>query len=182
MSGASWWVQSFPANMAGGAAQGAQGGYMNTTDALSARNPLDAARQNANQHAPGASYPDGYLGTIEGDRRDGRNALLQQRLTPGSYNRGVHKGSKIDQSDYFWTKYMNPDQGLIRQMKAEPVDVEGAIVFMSDRAAPTGNEQQKLVNDGKNADMLRPGNRNVSLTESDPATATHLRQFLPPWR
>ena len=41
--------------------------------------------------APGAAYPDGYLGTITDRQQDKLLGAVQSRLTDRSYQRGVHK-------------------------------------------------------------------------------------------
>lgn len=76
-----------------------------------AHNYLDAVRMNW-RRTPEATYPDGYLGTIQtrrGDRLlDGLKARSQQR----PYTRGIHKGERIDQRDYFWPEEFNLWTGL----------------------------------------------------------------------
>jgi hypothetical protein len=145
VSGNNWWVNSFPANLPGGVAQGGQGGY--GTDGIQYRNGLDAKRV-ANGFAPGASWPDGYLGNISGDRQADKLAINQPRLNDKSYVRGVHVGEKVPSSDYFWNDKMNPDMGLERQAAAVPADVEGGIVLQSQRFAPTGDPVERLAHDG----------------------------------
>jgi hypothetical protein len=91
-----------------------------------ARSELDFLRLGVGR-APQAEYPDGYLGTIR-TRRDDRgrpsNAgerlldSVKQRTTQRSYQRGVHRGERIDQSDYFWNSAMRPDMQVKKQMSA----------------------------------------------------------------
>ena len=64
------------------------------------RDGLDFLRSGA--RTPEANYPDGYLGTIQTRRGDRLLENLQRRQNERSYTRGVHKGERIDQSDYFW--------------------------------------------------------------------------------
>jgi hypothetical protein len=190
MTGSNFWVNSFPASVPGGAAYGA-GGY--GTDALTARDGLDAKRL-ANGFAPGASYPDGYLGNITDRQQDKLMTALQSKLSQRSYVRGVHVGEKVGTGSYFWDDQMNPDMGLERQAQAVPVDVEGGIVMMTPRFAPTGDPVEYLAHDGKTAGLLdrEAENRaraagvdptkNPPLTYSNPARADRIRANMPRWR
>jgi hypothetical protein len=111
-----------------------------------ARSDLDAARM-AFGRTPYADYPDGYLGTIR-LRRDKRGqpmstsekvlAGVAVRVTQRSYQRGVHKGSRIDPQDYYWPDRLQPDRGLRNQMRNQ-------------RTAPLMDlaPAPHLVNDGK---------------------------------
>ena len=166
MTGTNFWVDSFPAAMPGGTAVGA-GGY--GTDALTARDPLDAKRMAAG-FAPGASYPDGYLGNVPSNRQGDKLAVLQTRLTSTSYQRGVHKGSVAGPSAYFWNENMDPGMGLARQAAAVPVDVEGAVVLQTPRFAPSGDPVEILAHDGKTG-MMDPRQRDYALAKAggDPA-------------
>jgi hypothetical protein len=76
------------------------------------RDILDARRSAATPRTPNAEYPDGYLGNINSRRSDRLLQAVQSRLTQRNYQRGVHKGERIDQSDYFWPKDFNPQTGL----------------------------------------------------------------------
>lgn len=164
-----FWLNSFPTTMPGGTVYGGGGGY--GTDMLTARDPLDAKRMAAG-FAPGASYPDGYLGS-QTDRRDDKLAVLQTRLTGNSYQRGVHKGERADPSDYFWRDGVDPEAGLARQSMAVATDVEGGAVLMAQRYAPTGNVPERLAHGGKTAGMTDP--------LADPNRAAGMRQDLPTW-
>jgi hypothetical protein len=120
-----------------------------------ARNELDELRIGIGR-APQAEYPDGYLGTIR-TRRDDRgrpngaseNVLdsLKVRIGQRSYQRGVHKGERIDQQGYYYPAGLEPHSGIMRQMNAVK---EGNVyrstrhVFMAD-IAPAPH----LPNDGK---------------------------------
>lgn len=76
------------------------------------RDALDALRSAAIPRTPNAEYPDGYLGNVVTRRSDRLLQNVQSRLTQRNYQRGVHKGEKIDQSDYFWPDEFNPETGL----------------------------------------------------------------------
>src|SRR5206468_7107201 len=80
--------------------------------ALSFRDALDSARTPMGQRVPQAQYPDGYLGTIQSRREDRILDKVKQRLNDRSYQRGVHKGERIDPSDYYWPDEVNPQVGL----------------------------------------------------------------------
>lgn len=163
-----WWLDAYPAALPGSTVPG-QGGY--GTSAISYRDPLDAKRSAAG-FAPGASYPDGYLGNIIDRRDDKMLGALQTSLNQRSYQRGVHVGSKVGASQYFWNDDMNPDMGLQRQAAAQPVDVEGAVVYMSPRYAPTGEPVPRLAHDGKTV---------TAPTEDDPSRAARMAKMLPSW-
>jgi len=102
---------------------------------------LDAVRM-AQGRTPGASYPDGYLGTIRGRRDDKLLDAVKQRTSQPSYQRGVHKGALIGPQDYFWLPQFNPESGIRGQMKKRPKKfappLQGDLV-------PTPH----LINDGK---------------------------------
>lgn len=120
-----------------------------------ARSELDFLRLGVGRQ-PSAEYPEGYLGTIR-SRRDDRgrpnstseNVLdsLKIRITQRGYQRGVHKGERIDGSSYYYPKELSPARGIARQMAATK---EGN-VFVSKRnedlqyLAPAPH----LPNDGK---------------------------------
>lgn len=191
MTGSNWWVDSFPATMPGGTVYGGGGGYGNSTDVLTARNPLDAKRMAAG-FAPGASYPDGYLGVITDRQEDKMLAVLQQRMTPNSYQRGVHKGGIVGAQDYFWNKNMDPGMGIARQAVADPEDVEGGVVLYTQRFAPTGDPVERLAHDGKTA-MMTDRQKEAALRSDggdpamnpvqvvDPSRRAQMAQHLPRW-
>lgn len=76
------------------------------------RDPLDARRSMMGNRMPQAEYPDGYLGTIVSRRNDRMLNSFKNRLTERSYQRGVHKGERIDQGDYFWPDQFNPQTAI----------------------------------------------------------------------
>ena len=91
-----------------------------------ARSELDFLRLGVGRQ-PSAEYPDGYLGTIR-TRRDDRgrpgstseNVLdsLKVRITQRGYQRGVHKGERIDAAGYYYPEELRPERGIERQMKS----------------------------------------------------------------
>ena len=147
----------------GAYAQGGSGGVPTP------RNYLDGQRM-AIGKTPDAEYPDGYLGTINSRRNDRGIPTdtvldsLKNRLTQRSYQRGVHKGERVDPSDYYWGKQFNPQTGLVNQSKGK-------------RTAPMGvlAPNTHLVNDGKaNSTSSSPG-------VIDPARVSQMRSLRPGW-
>jgi hypothetical protein len=184
-----FWISNFPGGVGQPAAPAYGGGG---TDMLAARDPLDAKRQAAG-FAPGASYPDGYLGNV-GGRQNDKLAVLQSRLTPTSYQRGVHVGEKQPKNAYSWSPDMNPTMGLERQMQAVPVDQEGGLVYQAPRQTVTGNPVEMLANDGKTASLstrdqeraliARGGDPSMNpVTQLSPDRAIRMRSshMLPQW-
>lgn len=120
-----------------------------------ARNELDYLRMGVGKE-PSAEYPDGYLGTIRTRRDDkGRpgstseRALdsLKVRITQRSYQRGVHRGERIDPSDYYYPGELKPDRGIRRQSRG--VRVDGVIVVKRNSIAQHLTPAPHLPNDGK---------------------------------
>ena len=118
-----------------------------------ARSELDYLRMGVGRE-PSAEYPDGYLGTIR-SRRDDRGRAngtsdrvldkLKQRVGQRSYQRGVHRGERIDPSDYYYPSGLERERGIRRQMSAARRNVPSA------RNAPVVSlaPAPRLVNDGK---------------------------------
>lgn len=81
------------------------------------RSILDARLAAATGKTPEAQYPDGYLGSVIDRRQD---KLLQTvRNNARSYTRGVHKGSRISATDYFWPDDFTPYSSLERRMAGD---------------------------------------------------------------
>lgn len=108
--------------------------------------------------APQAEYPDGYLGSIR-TRRDDKGKpyavsdtvldSLKARQTQRGYQRGVHKGERIDPGEYMWPDGLQPDRRV--KVKAKLVDNEGGLIMNVRRNAPklALAPHPHLVNDGK---------------------------------
>lgn len=126
-----------------------------------ARGELDAIRIGTGR-VPSAEYPDGYLGTIRSRRDDRLLDSIKSRVGEKSYQRGVHKGERIEPSMYFWPSEFNDKMGLKRQGRAK-FDPETNTYkiprFTQDvRLTPAPH----LVNDGKaNTVANQPGILNV---------------------
>jgi hypothetical protein len=128
-----------------------------------ARGDLDAIRIGTGR-VPQAEYPDGYLGTIRSRRDDRLLDSIKSRVGQKAYQRGVHKGERIEPSAYFWSPDFNADSGIKRQMKAKQVNINGVNVWriprygIDTRLVPAPH----LVNDGKsNMRSDAPGTINV---------------------
>lgn len=103
----------------------------------SARSELDAQRLGIGR-TPNAEYPDGYLGTIRTRRDDRLLDATKARVTQKSYQRGVHKGERIDQSDYYWPLQLQPDRALRNEKRNKKT------TYVETLTPPP-----QLVNDGK---------------------------------
>lgn len=113
---------------------------------------------------PEATYPDGYLGTLNTRRQDRLLNGLKQRTSAKPYTRGVHKGERRDPSDYLWPAEFNLWTGLELESQGR-------------KFAPPGlglEYGEILANDGKNPDAWRR-------QEDDPDRISHLRKLAPPW-
>lgn len=81
------------------------------------------------------------------------------------YDRGVHKGERIDQSDYFWPDDQQPMRGL-------------AAVAYGYRQAPIQTVPERmLVNDGKSLPY-----DNAALVVLDPHRRDQLKRLSPRWK
>jgi hypothetical protein len=151
---------------------GGGGGYLLS----GARSIQDARRMMQTGRVPSAEYPDGYLGTIgAGTRRQDR--LLNNignRATQRSYQRGVHKGERIDPVDYYWPDDFHPLIGLEYEAAGRRWTAQGTQV-----GAP-------LVNNGR---AQTAAYRNPDPTQDPPFNAAQnddrrdqLSRMRPAWR
>lgn len=115
-----------------------------------ARDALDATRIGTGR-IPSAEYPDGYLGTIRSRRDDRLLDSIKNRVNQKAYQRGIHKGERIEPSMYFWPEGVTDMSGIERQMKASLVSQSGVTTYMTVRNAPQSQllPAPHLVNDGK---------------------------------
>lgn len=145
------------------------------------RDIMDARRMmNREARTPSAEYPDGYLGTITSDRRQDKLLKnVQSRLTQRSYQRGVHKGERLDPRDYYWNEDVSPMVGLEYEAKG---------LKWTQRGTPA----ERLAHLGK-VEMLSPAElgalqqkTGISVTDAprvmDPARAEKMRRMLPGWK
>lgn len=117
---------------------------------------------------PTGSYPDGYLGTVRNKQEDRLLDQLKARENQRAYQRGVHKGERIDPNQYTWPPEMDPVRGLRNQAKG------GA------RQTPLAElvDPPALVNDGKAGPSVTANEPGVI----DPFRASQLSSLRPPWR
>jgi hypothetical protein len=142
-------------------ANGFQGAYTTTGGngtPIVPRSNLDMERLGIGR-TPEAEYPDGYLGTIR-SRRDDKgkpyaisdNVLdsLKSRQNQRAYQRGVHKGERIDTRQYTWPGDLKPNRRLNPKLFTL-VTEEGATTMNVLRHSPNTHlaPPPKLVNDGK---------------------------------
>ena len=115
-----------------------------------ARSDLDGIRIGTGR-VPSAEYPDGYLGTIRSRRDDRILDSIKSRVNQKSYQRGVHKGERIEANAYFWSPEFNSEMGIKRQMKAKQVEVNGVVIWQIPRFSQDIRliPAPHLVNDGK---------------------------------
>jgi hypothetical protein len=123
----------------------------------SSRDVLDYLRRGSPGRTPEAEYPDGYLSTTNSRNQD---KLVQavKGLNSRSYTRGVHKGERIDPSDYAWPVEWNPQTSV----KAEARGMRTSLAY-------TGN--------------VEPNPRGILPPPAalDPHKAQQLSRFSPPW-
>jgi hypothetical protein len=128
-----------------------------------ARSDMDSLRIGTGR-VPSAEYPDGYLGTIRSRRDDRLLDSIKNRVNQKAYQRGVHKGERIEPSSYYWSPEFGSQMGIQRQLKAKLVNINGAMQYLVPRGAPESRltPAPKLVNDGKaNTTANQPGTINV---------------------
>lgn len=142
-----------------------------------ARGDLDAIRIGTGR-VPSAEYPDGYLGTIRSRRDDRLLDSIKSRVGQKSYQRGVHKGERIEPNAYYWSPEFNDQQGIKRQMKAKLTNINGANVYVVPKAGQDLRliERPHLVNDGKS--NMR-SDQDVAMNV---ARANQLAYLKPAWR
>lgn len=129
-----------------------------------ARDALDEQRMGL-PRTPQAEYPDGYLGTIRSRRDDRLLDALKSRVGQKQYQRGVHRGERIDKSGYFWPEALQPTRGLDN-------------IALGVRTAPVVSmaPAPHLVNDGK-ANM-----RSDAPAQIDERKVALLASLRPTWR
>lgn len=141
------------------------------------RSDLDFLRMGIGR-TPQAEYPDGYLGNIR-SRRDDRGMptdtvldSLKNRQNQRAYQRGVHRGERIDPAQYLWPAELRPDRRL--RAKFQVVEQEGAITLNVTRNAPRQElaPAPSLINDGK---------ANIRANEPAEITGQQFAHLRPQW-
>jgi hypothetical protein len=112
-------------------------------------------------YTPDAQYPDGYLGASTGRHQD---KLLQSyganTRYDRPYDRGVHKGDRLDQGDYDWPSWLSPMSGIRRQ----------------------AHSNARFVPHGHAPDVPSIPGSNASPSQSGPPKPADLAKFAPTWR
>ena len=108
---------------------------------------------------------------MEGNRRADKILGHIERMNLRQYSRGVHKGERINPTDYIWPQEFNKFTGI-------------AFMDKGLKYAPPGMEEKRLTNDGKigGAEALRraqPGSEKVPI---NPERQSRLRHMLPLYR
>lgn len=132
------------------------------------RSELDSIRIGEGR-TPSSEYPDGYLGNIRSRRDDRLLDSLKARENQKPYQRGVHKGERIDPADYLWPSGLDPERGIRNQMRGV-------------RTVPAMELQPRphLVNDAKAGPIEY--NQADQYGEINPVRASQLASLMPPWR
>ena len=126
-----------------------------------ARSELDYMRLGVGRE-PSAEYPDGYLGTIR-TRRDDRgrpNSVSEQvlnglkvRQTQRGYQRGVHRGERIDPSDYYLPQMAAAKKGMPAPRFAPAFSLAPAPHLVNDGKANTRSSSPLEMNKVRNAQL-----------------------------
>lgn len=145
------------------------------------RDGLDA-RRSAFFRTPHSEYPDGYIGTIRSRRDDRLLGGVKDRVNQRNYQRGVHKGERIDQGDYHWNADMDPEAGIRRQASAVYDDYNGK--FLVARQVPSNEVTVHLASEGKFVFRgVEPAHRGAGgLMEMNRGRVEKLKHLATPYR
>ncbi len=178
------WLNFDPAiPSAQGSSQDGGGGY-GASQAISYRDSLDAARSGAfgGGRIGDATYPDGYLsdnGNI-GSRRAGRlGQPVAGTINDRSYQRGVHKGTKMDPGQYYWPADFNLGTRIAAEARAR-IDPETGC-YLVRKPSPVGIPVETMIYPGlsKLPDGRPAPTANVASEMVDPSEAAYLARDLP---
>jgi hypothetical protein len=173
------WAYAPPYNVAQPGSQ-VQSGGGGSIQLIGFRDILDARRTMLDGRVPSAEYPDGYLGTIVSRRNDRLLQNVQNRLTQRSYQRGVHKGERIDPRDYYWTNEVNPQAGLEAEAKGLRFTQRGTLV---ERLAHMGKAEDIKTPEEMAAIYAQYGIEDTGLPKViDPVRRERMGRLLPEWR
>lgn len=141
-----------------------------------AHDALDALRMMW-RRTPEATYPDGYLGTINTRRQDRILNGLKQRENNRPYTRGIHKGERIDGRDYMWPEEFNPWTALMNQMQGVKYAPPGLEMDLEYERYPTDRKVgPKRVPTGGTSD----GTTQWGIRQN-PDRISSLRRLAPSW-
>lgn len=157
---------------AGATVQGGGGAGPGAAQVIPFRDPIDAARTMMGARVPSAEWPDGYLGTIQSRREDRLLNGLKKNLNQRGYQRGVHKGERIDPGDYHWPAEFGPDSGLQRQAAAV---MDPNRLLLVQRQMPFGTLTERLTIMGERMP------RGSELLQLDPRAVGNLDRIRPAW-
>jgi hypothetical protein len=124
---------------------------------------------------PEATYPDGYLGTINSRRSDRLLDGLKERANSRPYTRGVHKGERIEPRDYYWPDEFNLWTGLEREAAGVRFSPPGLGGLLPDERQPTDSRA------GMRSASVGSRHSGDSAPPVDPDRAPMLRSQAPPW-
>jgi hypothetical protein len=165
-----------------GSANDGGGGYGKSM-AISYRDSLDAARSGAfgSGRTGDATYPDGYLadnGAIGSRREDKLGQPVLGEINKRGYQRGVHKGTKMDPGQYYWPKEFNLDSRLAAERRAKFDPMTG--LFQVKRQVPAGVPVGLMIYPGLTnlPDDGPAPTANVASETVDPAEAAYLARDL----
>lgn len=143
-----------------------------------AHNYLDAMRMNW-RRTPEATYPDGYLGTIPSRRGDRLMDGLKARQNNRPYTRGIHKGERLDQRDYFWPPEFNLWSGLENEMTGMRWTPPNLDTHLEYERYPTDRNHQGPRSVGQGNRYARDGTQTAVGTT--PERVSTLRSQAPGW-
>lgn len=156
---------------------GAGGGGLGGAQAMSFRDPLDAARSGMGQNRiPSAEYPDGYLGNLKSRREDRLLQGIKDIVNKRAYTRGVHAGERIEPDDYTWVPEFNANSGILRQMQGRYTP-DGT--WAVQRQAPLYTVHEQLLANPHGLPRGAESLVTLTMTPSQSQQAAHLS---PRWR
>ncbi len=141
---------------------------------------LDAVRSMW-RRTPEADYPDGYLGTVDSQRRARLRAnegLTKQQAKP--FSRGVHKGERLDANSYFWPPNFNPWSAMEYEDAGMRYVIPGVLQDAGIMEPDLDPAQPQLARVAARGVPGRGGNTAVWGNEQ-PSRSADLRRLAPSW-
>jgi len=124
---------------------------------------------------PEATYPDGYLGTINSRRGDRLLDGLKRRTAERPNTRGIHKGERLEPRDYHWPDEFNLWTGLECEAAGVKFSPPGLGGQLPDERMPTDSRARM-----RSVSVGARNGRGPS-AQPDPDRAPALRAHTPPW-